>query len=159
MVKHHEYPTEVVWTGGRSSGNGTITSAHSGISVPIAVPPEFGGAGKAGGSAATNPEELLTNAIAGCYTITFGLVAENRKLPIQQVKTEVVGTVEENGAKFTYTKVVIRPRIVLAPGSTDQHVEMTKLMAEKADGYCIITNAVRDRVQIIVDPEVAVAEA
>lgn len=151
MVKHHEYPVEVSWQGGRASGKGVVTSGHSGVSAPISIPPEFGGPGEG-----TNPEELVTAAIAACYTLTFALVAENRKLPILDVKTVAKGTVEESGAKFTYTKIVIRPTIVLAANATDAQVETARLMAEKADGYCIITNAVRDKVQILVDPEIVV---
>ena len=65
----HEYPVTVEWKGGRGGG-GSITPQASGFEIPIAVPPEFQGPG-----GATNPEELLTSSIAGCYSITFGIVA------------------------------------------------------------------------------------
>lgn len=147
-IQHHEYPVTVQWTGGRD-GRGEIVAGHSGQSVNIAVPPEFMGPG-----GATNPEELLTSAIAGCYSITFGIVAANRKLPVTDLKVEATGTVEQNGANFTYTKIVVRPHITVSGDATDEQIAATHDMAHKADAYCIVTNAVRGKVEIAVEPKV-----
>jgi organic hydroperoxide reductase OsmC/OhrA len=56
----HEYKVNVSWQGGRD-GQGRLEAPESGESFPLAVPAEFGGPG-----GATNPEELLTSAIASC---------------------------------------------------------------------------------------------
>lgn len=151
MATLHEYPAHVSWQGGRE-GSGLITNGHSGIQIPIAVPTEFQGTGNG-----SNPEELLTSAVAGCYTITFGIIATNRKLPIHSLEVDVVGTVEQNGASFVYTKISIRPKITLIAGATEAQVTATQDMAEKADNYCIITNAVRGKVEVVIEPEVTVA--
>ncbi|MFN8218566.1 MAG: OsmC family protein [Fimbriimonadales bacterium] len=148
MSAIHEYPVNVNWTGGRD-GAGTVTAARSGVSSPLSVPPEFQGPGNG-----TNPEELLTSAIAACYTITFGIIAQNRKLPFVDIKTEATGEVEQNGAMFTYKKIVVRPTITLENGASDDHVKMAEDMAHKADLYCIITNAVRDKVAIDIQPTI-----
>jgi len=144
----HEYPVTVNWKGGRD-GRGDVTPAHSGEQIDIAVPPEFQGPG-----GATNPEELLTSAITGCYSITFGIVAANRRLPITNVKTDAVGTVEQQGASFTYKSIVIRPTITLDGSATDEQVAAAEEMAIKADAYCIVTNAVRGKVEVSVEPTV-----
>jgi peroxiredoxin-like protein len=144
----HDYPVTVEWSGGRD-GKGKFAAEHSGSSLGIAVPPEFQGPG--GG---TNPEELLTSAITSCYTITFGIIAQNRKVPVQDLKVEAIGQVEQNGPSFKYTAITIRPRITLAAEATDDQVKIAEEMAHKADGYCIVTNAVRGNVQITVEPEV-----
>lgn len=144
----HEYPVRVDWTGGRE-GNGTVKPEHSGQAFPIAVPPEFQGPG-----GATNPEELLTSAVAGCYSITFGIIAANRKLPVKSLSVVATGEVEQNGASFVYKKVTIQPTITLEPGSSDEQVAATEDMAHKADQYCIITNAVRGKVEIGVEPTI-----
>ncbi len=150
MAKMHEYPVSASWTGGRK-GKGTSNDQTNGVSVPIAVGPEFGGDG--GG---TNPEELLAMAVASCYLITFGIIAENRKLPVVSMDVSAVGEVEENGPQFTYRKITLRSKVVLASGADEAQVKMAEEMAHKADNYCIITNAVRDKVQIEVHPEVSV---
>jgi peroxiredoxin-like protein len=151
MATTHEYPVKVEWNGGRG-GNGTVTAGHSGTKNALNVPPEFKGPG--GG---TNPEELLSSAIAGCYSITFGIIAENRKLPIQSFTVEATGEVEENGPSLKYTAITLRPNIVLTSDATDDQIKIAEDMAHKADGYCIITNAVRGNVKIEVEPTVTKA--
>lgn len=149
MAKLHEYPVIVDWKGGRT-GEGSVRTARTSVENALRVPPEFGGNSEMG----TNPEELLTSAIAACYTITFGIIAENRKLPVTNVVTNAVGVVEEAGAQFKYVKVTVRPTIHLAPDAEDTHVKLAEDMAHKADAYCIVTNAVRQSVEIVVEPTI-----
>lgn len=144
----HAYPVQVSWTGGRE-GSGEVTAEQSGARNALAVPAEFGGPG-----GATNPEELLTQSIAACYTMTFGIIAANRKLPIEGISVSAVGEVEQQGATFTYQKVTIHPTITLSGEATEEQVTMAEDMAHKADSYCIITNAVRGKVQVVVEPEI-----
>ncbi len=148
MPTLHDYPVAVEWTGGRD-GKGRFTAEHSGASLEVAVPPEFQGPG--GG---TNPEELLTSAIAACYSITFGIIAANRKVPVQEMKVEATGQVEQNGPSFKYTSITLRPQVTLSGEATDEQIKMAEDMAHKADAYCIVTNAVRNNVQITVEPVV-----
>lgn len=144
----HVYPVAVNWNGGRD-GNGDITPAHSGKTIPINVPPEFNGPG-----GETNPEELLTSAVAGCYTITAGIVLTNRRLPLVSVRTEAEGQVDQQGANFTYKAIRLRPTITLEAGATDEQVAQAQEMAHKADAYCIVSNAVRGKVEITIEPTV-----
>jgi len=145
MAHLHEYPVTVEWTGGRE-GSGSISADRSGVQMPLSVPTEFGGPGEG-----TNPEELLASAVAGCYSITFGIIASMRKLPFLGIKTSATGFVEQNGANFTYQKIVIRPTITLGAEATDDQVKLADEMSHKADLYCIITNAVRDKVTIEIE--------
>jgi peroxiredoxin-like protein len=147
----HEYPVVVEWTGGRANGAGKAVPQASGFEFPLAVPPEFQGPG-----GATNPEELLTSSIAGCYSITFGIVAANRRLPIAAVRTEAVGEVDQQGANFTYTRITLRPHITLESGATDEQVAQATEYAHKADAYCIVTNAIRGKVEVVIEPTVTV---
>lgn len=149
MAKVHEYPVTLKWAGGRD-GSGSVTATRSGVSVPVTVPPEFGGTEGTG----TNPEELLTASLTACYSITFGIIAVNRKLPYEGLEVESLGEVEENGPTFTYKRITVKPTIRLAGDATDDQVKMAEDIAHKADAYCIITNAVRDKVSITVEPTV-----
>lgn len=147
MAQIHEYPVTVTWTGGRD-GSGSVTAEKLG-KLDISVPPEFQGPG-----AGTNPEELLTSAIASCYSITFGIIAGMRKLAFTGIETKATGEVEQQGANFTYTKVTIRPTITLEPGAGEDQRSLAEDIAHKADLYCIITNAVRGKVQVSVEPNI-----
>lgn len=148
-MKLHEYPVTVNWQGGRD-GNGQVSGDRSNVASPVSVPPEFGGGVHPG----TNPEELLAKSVAACYTITYGIIAANRKIPVTGIETQAVGEVTEEGPKFTYKKVTLRPRITLAPDATGEQATMAEDMAHKADSYCIITNAIRGSVEIVVEPTV-----
>ncbi len=149
MSKLHEYPVSLDWKGGRD-GLGVVKSGRTDIAIPISVPPEFGGSTGTG----TNPEELLTASITACYSITFGIIATNRKIPCERLEVLATGEVEENGPQFTYKKITVRPTVHLLPEATDEQAKMAEDMAHKADAYCIITNAVRDKVQIVVEPTI-----
>ena len=149
MAKVHEYPVTLGWQGGRD-GSGSVTTDRTGVKVPLCVPPEFGGSE----GNATNPEDLLTASLTACYSITFGIIATNRKLPYVKLDVTATGEVEENGPQFTYTKITVRPTITLTSDATDEQVKLAEDMAHKADAYCIITNAVRDKVQIVVEPTI-----
>ena len=151
MATQHEYPAHVSWQGGRD-GSGLITNPTSGNQISIAVSTEFQGPG-----GASNPEELITSAVAGCYSITFGIIASNRKLPVQSLEVDAVGIVEQNGPSLIYTKITIKPTIVLTAGATEAQIAGVTDMAHKADGYCIITNAIRGKVEVVIEPEVTVA--
>ena len=148
MANLHEYPVTVQWNGGRD-GSGSVTAERSGVANSISVPPEFQGPGNG-----TNPEELLTSSIASCYSMTFGIIAANQKLPVSSLEVKAVGEVEQNGAMFTYKKITIRPTITVTADATDDQVAKVKDMAHKADSYCIITNAVRGKVEIGVEEEI-----
>lgn len=148
MPQVHEYPVTVQWQGGRD-GHGQVTAERSSTTNPLSVPPEFQGPGEG-----TNPEELLTTAIAGCYSITFGIIAANRKLPVVSVETKATGQVEQAGAQFNYKQITIRPQITLTADASDEQVSAAHEMAHKADGYCIVTNAVRGKVEIVLEPTV-----
>lgn len=151
MANVHEYPVTVNWRGG-FEGEGSAKAERSNTSVTISVPPEFKGPGNG-----TNPEELLTAAITSCYSITFGIIAQNRKLPFKDISTAATGEVEQAGAQFTYKSITLRPVITLESSATPEQVAMAEDMAHKADAYCIVTNAVRGKVEIKVEPEIVVA--
>ena len=147
-TKHHEYPVVANWTGGRE-GSGDLNPHASAKRIPIAVPPEFDGPG-----GETNPEEMLVSAVAGCYAITAGIVLKNRKLPVAHIKVDALGVVDQEGANFAYKSITLKPTITLEAGATAEQAGQTEEMAMKADAYCIITNAVRGKVEIILEPTV-----
>ena len=151
MPTLHEYPVRVEWSGGRD-GRGLATAHNSGTNLDITVPPEFQGPG-----GTTNPEELLTSAIASCYSITFGIIAANRKLPIEKLEVSATGVVEQQGMSFTYKQITIRPHITLTAGSTEEQAKATLDNAHKADNYCIVTNAGRGKVEVTIEPTVSIA--
>lgn len=151
MANIHEYPVTVQWQGGRD-GSGSVTADRSNTTNKLSVPEEFQGPGDG-----TNPEELLASAVAACYTITFGIIAANQKLPVASIEVKAVGEVEQAGAMFNYKKITIRPTIVANADATDDQMKKIEDMSHKADNYCIITNAIRGKVEVVVEPDISKA--
>ncbi|HLK13539.1 MAG TPA: OsmC family protein [Fimbriimonadaceae bacterium] len=148
MPNFHEYPVTLEWAGGRE-GHGAAVAENSGTTFALAVPAEYQGTGEG-----TNPEELLTTAIAACYSITFGIIAANRKLPVAEFDVSATGVVEQNGLNLVYKSITVRPVVTLEASASDEQVSAAEELAHKADGYCIITNAVRGKVEVTVEPTV-----
>jgi peroxiredoxin-like protein len=122
---------------------------NSATTFNLAVPSEFQGTGEG-----TNPEELLTTAISACYSMTFGIIAANRKLPVETIDVTATGLVEQNGASLVYKSITVRPVVTLAGDASDEQMALAEDMAHKADSYCIVTNAVRGKVEVIIEPVV-----
>jgi peroxiredoxin-like protein len=146
----HHYPVQLTYQGGKT-GAGTILLQHGRQPVPLAVPAEFQGSGEG-----TSPEELLAAAIAGCYAVTLGIVAEHRRLPVARLEVTATGEVEQDGPRLTYKGITIRPTIHLLPGATDEQAAQALDVAHRAEKYCIITNAVRSSMTVTVEPTIAV---
>jgi peroxiredoxin-like protein len=142
----HEYPVTLTWSGGRD-GKGEIV-LENGIKVPISIGKSLGGLGEG-----SNPEELLTTAVGACYVMTFGLVASNRKLPVESLSVQVSGTLEGALTDLKFTKILIRPKI-RANSPTPEQRETIMQTAHKAEQLCIISRTLRGNVEIIVEPEI-----
>jgi len=126
----HSYPITVRWTGGKE-GSGKWVAERSGEEVAIAAPPEYGGTG-----GATNPEELLTAAIGGCYAITLGIILNNRKAAFNWIEANATGEVEVNGPSLVYKSVKIASRVGIPASATEQEAAL-----------------VRGKVEVTVEPE------
>lgn len=148
MADQHEYPVSVEWNGGRK-GAGSVTGRRSNKSLPLSVPPEFNGPGEG-----SNPEEILSSAVAGCYTMTYAIIAEMMRVEIKSLRTEATGIVEKQGAKNVFTKVILRPKVGLTADADEATVKKAEDIAHKADEHCIISNAVRANVELVVEPEI-----
>jgi organic hydroperoxide reductase OsmC/OhrA len=73
---------------------------------------------------------------------------------VTALEVNAIGEVEQDGPKLTYTGIVIRPRLRMAPGSTDEQRQQALDLAHRADKYCIVTNVVRSSLKVVLEPEV-----
>ena len=147
MANISDYPVKAGWSGGRG-GAGHVATSDGHVDCDLAVPVEFKGPGNA-----ANPEQLLTCAVASCYVITFGIIAENRKLPVESLELEAVGHVDVSTMLPKYIGVTLRPTIRVKAPTEEQKVTILD-MAHKAETYCIVTNALRETVEITIEPTI-----
>lgn len=142
----HKYSLIGTWNGGLM-GDGRIEVGN--LKSAISVPADLKGPGKG-----TNPEELLTGAAATCYLITLAAILERRKVGVVKLELSTEGFLwDEKGHKFT--KLVHRPRITLAKGTTDEQVQTVRDATDRAEKACMVSNAMRGNVAVTVEPSIS----
>ena len=143
----HTFQIEGSWTG--DSDNGTGSLRGSGAEIALDYPVHLGGhEGKA------NPEELLMQAVAGCYVLTLVSVAERRRVPIAGVEIKVEGDVaRQAGGSLKFVSMRLHPRLNLK-GADEAQLAAARDLAHKAEQYCPISNAIRGNVEVTILPEI-----
>ena len=136
--KSYLYTTSVRWTG-EKKGMMDILGKPS---VEVATPPEF-----KGHEGIWSPEDLFVASVNSCIMTTFLAFAERAGLAFEGYESEAEGLLEFVDGRFLFTKIVVRPRVVLRPGADRQQVEEVLHQAEK---NCLVSNSVRT--EIVLEP-------
>ena len=88
------------WTGGFKDGKGTMTPAH-------AAPIGFTAGSRFEGQPASNPEEVVGAALAGCFSMALTVGLERAGHKPQSVKTSADVTLEKGDAGFAITGIAL----------------------------------------------------
>ena len=140
----HAYETHIEWT---STLKGTLTAADR-PPILAGAPPEFGGTADV-----WSPEHLCVAAVNACVMLTFAAIAHNSKVPFRSYTASAVGALEridERGPVFT--RIVVKPRIVIGPEVDRSRVERLVAMAEKR---CFVSNSLTATVTL--EPQIITA--
>lgn len=132
------YRTGLRWEGNKS---GTL-QADGKPSLRVASPPEF--KGEAG---VWTPEDLFVAAVDICTMTTFMAFAQRLQLPVLTYTSSAEGMLEFVDGGYRFTKVVLRPKIVLG---TPEAAEQVRRTLEDAHRSCLIANSIR--AQVILEP-------
>jgi len=155
-AQKHGFKCRLVWTGaesGRPFTYDTYSREHQieidgKISVRASSAPAFIGDPKL-----HNPEDFLMSAVVSCHFLTYVAVCAKSRLQVLAYEDEPEGWIESSGGIFRFTRIVLHPRVTIAPG-TDP--DKAKALHEKAHHHCIIANSVNFPVENV--PEIIVAE-
>lgn len=146
MAEHHFY-LKAHWPQS-SKDSGNISSGN--LVTQISIPSEMNGPG-----VGTNPDEMLLGAASTCYIITLAVMLEYKKLEKVDLTMESEGIVEVSaGGTPTYKKIIHRPVILLKADATDEDVATAHKLAEKAEGSCMISRALKGNVEITTEATV-----
>ena len=135
-MHQHDFKVQTSWQGGRNNvGNvqGDILSEN------ISIPASLGGVG-----IGTNPDEMLVSAASSCYIISLAATLERAKFTDISIEQQSIGTACLNNGKFSMSKIVHHPQIQIEK-------RLPKLITI-ADNNCMISNAVRNNVDIKIYP-------
>ncbi len=128
------YVAEVTTIGGR---NGHAQSSDGLLNVNLAFPKEIGGNG-----GATNPEQLFAAGFSACFGQTLGVLAGQKKLPVDVKSIAVTANVHLLLKEVGYW--LAADLEVSIPGLAQPEAEE---LVEEAKLWCAYTNSTRGNVE------------
>ena len=140
--KSFSYRTGITWVGQRAG----IT--HSGEKLPFrtASPPEFKGE-----EGVWSPEDLFVAALNSCQLMTFVSLVMKLGLPVASYESEAEGLLEFVEDGYRFTRVVIRPRVVV---SDPDAVDGVRKALDDAHHACFVARSVSSEVILEASVEV-----
>ena len=102
--KVFHYDVQVRWS---SEKRGVLTAKDK-PPLEVASPPEF-----KGHPGIWTPEDLLVSAVVSCTMTTFLSLAARKEIVLDSYECDATGTLEVVEGKFRFSRVVLRPRIVV----------------------------------------------
>ena len=115
--------------------------------LEVASPPEF-----RGHPGIWSPEDLIVAAVNACTMTTFLSAAQRRNLTLLAYESAATGTLEMADGKFRFTRIVLKPRIVVTR-LEDREVALAAF--HEAEAGCLIANSVVAKIEA--QPEITVA--
>lgn len=114
------------WHGPASTGQGTLELGRRGASLPFSL------RSRVGDEPATNPEELLGSALAGCFAMSLANLCEERGTPVKSIEAAAVVHLVQTDEGFRIPTVELSCTIV-APGLA---AGVARELAEQAERTC-----------------------
>ena len=112
------------WDGDIKSGRGVMKPAHAG-EIPFTLGSRFEG------QPASNPEELIGAALAGCFSMALSLGLEKAGTKPQTIRTTADVKLDKDGEGFTITSIALSTE-VSAPGLDDAKFQEIAAATKKA---------------------------
>lgn len=137
-TKSFAYRISLEWSGKRS---GTMRSPSK-PDMRVSSPPEFKGE-----PGVWTPEDLFVSALESCTMATFLAYSDRSGIPLVSYRSEAEGLLEMVERQLVFTKVVVRPVIVVAEAGA---VPGAREAIHKAHQRCLVANSVR--CTVLVEP-------
>lgn len=143
-MHQHDFKVKTSWQGGR---NNVVNVQGDILSENISIPASLGGVG-----IGTNPDEMLVSAASSCYIISLAATLERAKFTDISIEQQSIGTACLNNGKFSMSKIVHHSHIQIPSDQIAQLEKRLPKLITIADNNCMISNAVRNNVDIKIYP-------
>ncbi|MGC4192105.1 MAG: OsmC family protein [Thermomicrobiales bacterium] len=142
----HHYATTVTWTGNTGEGTATYRSYERAHDIAVDGKPVIAGSSDAafrGDPARWTPEDMLVASLSTCHMLWYLHLASQANLVVTSYVDRAEGEmIEEVSGSGHFTKVTLRPEIVLAAGSTPEQVERAREIHHDAHAMCFVAQSV-----------------
>ena len=155
MSDQHVYRANCAWHGSTAGGYRDYQREHVATAPPahdaltLSADPAF-----LGQSERLNPEQLVVMAAASCQLLSFLAVAARARINVLSYEDDAVGVMPNDDRPIRLTRIELRPRIIVASGTT---VEKVCHLVDLAHHECYIANSLRTEVSV--RPEVEIHRA
>ena len=154
MSSHHTYRARCHWTGDTGLGWENYDREHAAGAPPAAPELTLTTGEDKGDPAQLNPEQLLVIAASSCQLLSFLHVAAKARIEVIEYEDDAEGVMPEDDPPMRVTNIVLKPRIVVREGPSEERV---KHLAEVAHHECYIANSLRTDVRV--EPRIEFAPA
>lgn len=134
--KSFTYHTQLHWLENRA---GQMNSEGK-PAFRVASPPEF--KGEAG---VWTPEDLFVAAVETCTMTTFLAFSSRQQIPLVSYESSAEGFLEFADGGYRFTKVIIRPKVVV---ENEAAVAQAQKTMDDAHHNCLIANSIKSEVVI-----------
>jgi len=137
----------VNWQGGITDGKGEALAGSNAFDLPVTFASRIGEpAGK------TSPEELIAAAHASCYAMALNATLGRRNAKAKSTKVIATVTADKGDSGI---KIVSSKLTVTVSGLEGIDASQFAEVARQAETGCPVSNALRNNLQIEVEPHVA----
>ncbi|KAB2878234.1 OsmC family peroxiredoxin [bacterium] len=134
--KTFTYHTNLRWLENRAG----LLNSEGKPDFRIASPPEFKGE-----TGVWTPEDLFVAAVETCTMTTFLAFAQRLQIPLVSYKSSAEGFLEFADGGYRFTKIILRPNIVV---ENESSVSQARKTIEDAHHSCLIANSIKSEVVI-----------
>lgn len=141
--KSWRYRNAVCWTGARR----VSLTADGKPAIDLATPPDFGGH-----EGVWSPEDLFVASVNSCILTTFLYHGAKQGIELVSYSSTAEGILEYGEEGLVFTRVMVRPEVVVASERDRQKTERALQQSEKS---CLISNSVNTAVTL--EPQIQLA--
>jgi organic hydroperoxide reductase OsmC/OhrA len=153
MAKTFQYHVTVRWSGNKGSGTAGYESYGRDMEISSSSKPAISGSSDPaflGDAAKWNPEEMLVASISACHQLWYLHLCSDAEIIVTQYIDKAEGEMEASAnTPGHFTRVVLHPKIVIAPGGD---LNKARELHHEAHKQCFIANSVN--FEVSVEPEI-----
>jgi organic hydroperoxide reductase OsmC/OhrA len=150
MPDHQRYAAHVHWSGSTGLGWEQYDRTHTASAPPAEAEIAMTTGESKGDPRLNNPEQLVVMAASSCQLLWFLHLAAKARIDVVDYADDAEGEMPES----RLTRIVLRPRIVVASEATEERV---RRLVELAHHECNVANSLRT--EVVVEPAIELQPA
>ena len=151
MATEHAYAARLAWAGDTGLGYRGYDRNHRvgppGHALDVSADPAF-----RGDPSRLNPEQLLVMAASSCQLLSFLALAARKGVSVTAYEDGASGHMPMDARPVRITRIVLRPRVTVAPGT--DHALVERLLHQGHD-ECYIANSLTT--EVVIEPTIVEA--